>query len=81
MKKEVTNIFPAVWMGSVCGLEWDINFNFNTTHISFPILQRYRVYSCSKHPNRIHVDLLRCKFAFHNEIGQKRYSCSVKDAN
>ena len=38
----------------------------------------YRFYSCPKHRNRIHADLLRCEFAFRDEIRQQRYNYNVR---
>lgn len=49
---------------------------------SFPhvinMLSSHRLYSCSKHPNRLCVDLLWCKFAFHYEVGQQRHRYNTK---
>ena len=42
------------------------------------MLSSHRLYSCSKHPNRLCVDLLRCKFAFHYEVAQQRHHYNTK---
>ena len=63
---------------SICVLPIRVS---NNILFFLPSQTPYRFYSCPKHRNRIHADLLRCEFTFHNEVGQQRYNYNVRTRN